>query len=121
MTRKIAARAGALPRAGRSAEHPVASAAALPEEQRPVAADGTLPSDPACCARDGDGAAVEPQDLTPLEVMLRVMHCHWRARRYEKAAALARDAAPYLHPRLTRVAHQGGIALRHEDALEELD
>jgi hypothetical protein len=49
------------------------------------------------------------------------MRQHWRAHRFDQAAALARDAAPYLHPRLARVAHQGGISLRHEDALEELD
>jgi hypothetical protein len=32
----------------------------------------------------------------------------------------AEKAAPYLHPRLQTVEHGGGLALRHEDALEDL-
>lgn len=80
-------------------------------------------SSPASVSPVGRGRDTPPEmdSPTPLEVLLGVMNHHWRARRYDKAAALARDAAPYLHPRLTRVAHQGSVVLRHEDALEELD
>ena len=58
---------------------------------------------------------------TPLEVLLGAMRAHWRSRRYDKAARVARDAAPYVHARHNRVAHEGEITLRHEDALGELD
>lgn len=33
----------------------------------------------------------------------------------------ARDAAPYMHPKLSAVQHSGAITLTHEDALEQLD
>jgi hypothetical protein len=39
--------------------------------------------------------------ITPLEVMLDAMRRHHKARRYDKAAAIARDAAPYIHPKLS--------------------
>jgi hypothetical protein len=45
-------------------------------------------------AGDGDG-------LTPLEVLLGVMRHHYRAGDLAAAAAVAKDAAPYCHPRLT--------------------
>jgi len=77
--------------------------------------------------RQGESGTADPpagergERLTPLEVLLGAMHAHWRSRRYEKAVRVARDAAPYVHPRLARVAHQGEITVRHEDALGELD
>jgi hypothetical protein len=43
------------------------------------------------------------QGITPLEVMLKAMRVHLRARRWDQAAAVAKDAAPYMHPRLTAV------------------
>jgi len=39
--------------------------------------------------------------ITPLEVMLHAMHEHFAAKEYDAAAAIARDAAPYIHPRLS--------------------
>jgi hypothetical protein len=38
--------------------------------------------------------------LTPLEVMIKAMTIHVKARRWDQAAAIAKDAAPYIHPRL---------------------
>jgi hypothetical protein len=37
---------------------------------------------------------------TPLEVMIKAMTIHVNARRWDQAAAIAKDAAPYMHPRL---------------------
>ena len=48
-----------------------------------------------------DQAAAE--GLTPLEVMLRAMREHAEAGRWDESAAVAKDAAPYLHPRLSSV------------------
>jgi hypothetical protein len=36
---------------------------------------------------------------TPLDVLLAAMHAHWRNGDLDKAAGLARIAAPYLHAR----------------------
>ena len=47
-------------------------------------------------------AAVE--GITPIEVMLRVMRMYFEAEEYDRAAAIARDAAPYTTPRLAAVA-----------------
>jgi hypothetical protein len=47
------------------------------------------------------------EGVTPLEVMLKAMTVHYNARRYDKAAAVAKDAAPYVHPRLSSVAVAG--------------
>lgn len=69
--------------------------------------------------------------VTPLEVMLGTMRAMWaragRSRKSEdkatyqaKAAGLAKDVAPYVHPRLTAVDHKGDMTLRHEDWLEKL-
>jgi hypothetical protein len=41
--------------------------------------------------------------LTPLEVMLKAMRLNWEAGNRDKAAAIAKDAAPYMHPPLTSV------------------
>ena len=41
--------------------------------------------------------------LSPLEVMLRAMREHALADRWDQAAAVAKDAAPYCHPRFAAV------------------
>jgi hypothetical protein len=41
--------------------------------------------------------------ITPLEVMLEVMRTRYQAKDYDGACAVARDAAPYIHPRLSAV------------------
>lgn len=45
--------------------------------------------------------------LTPLEVMLKAMLRHANAQRWDAAAIIAKDAAPYIHPRLATVQHSG--------------
>ncbi len=39
--------------------------------------------------------------------MLGAMRHHWAAERYDVAAGFAKDAAPYMHPRLASVQHGG--------------
>ncbi len=39
--------------------------------------------------------------ITPLEVMLESMRRLWDDGKHFEAASIARDAAPYLHPKLT--------------------
>lgn len=45
--------------------------------------------------------------VTPLEVILETMNSFRAAGELEKAAALAKAAAPYIHPKLTAVEHTG--------------
>lgn len=74
-------------------------------------------------------AAAAASGITPLEFMLKNMRK--RAPRgatpAEKAAHIAfvqqaaRDAAPYVHARLSAVQVSGGLKLNHELALDELE
>jgi len=43
------------------------------------------------------------EGLTPLDVMLSAMHAFHQAGELEKAAKIAHDAAPYVHPRLAAI------------------
>lgn len=52
-----------------------------------------------------DRAAKE--GLTPLEVMLTAMRKHAKEDRWDEAASIAKDAAPYMHPRLASMQHTG--------------
>ncbi|WP_245260753.1 hypothetical protein [Agrobacterium sp. 10MFCol1.1] len=60
--------------------------------------------------------------MTPLEVMLKAMREHYGKREYDAAAAIAKDAAPYMHPKLASVEHSGlggspiAISISAEDA-----
>jgi hypothetical protein len=45
-------------------------------------------------------------ELTPLSVLLRVMHAKWKEGDWDGAVAIARTAAPYLHPRHGSARHQ---------------
>jgi hypothetical protein len=49
-------------------------------------------------------------ELSPIEVLLAVMHRYWEAGQLDKAVAVAKDAAPYVHPRLSaaEVTAKGG-------------
>ena len=47
------------------------------------------------------------EGITPLEVMLKAMRKHVEAERWDEAAAQAKDAAPYMHPKLAAVQHTG--------------
>ena len=51
--------------------------------------------------------AAAKDGLSPLEVMLRAMREHALADRWDQAAAVAKDAAPYCHPRLAAVEVSG--------------
>lgn len=52
-----------------------------------------------------DAAAAE--GVTPLEVMLKAMREHYDSERWDEAAAVAKDAAPYMHPKLAAIEHSG--------------
>src|SRR5262245_53016390 len=39
------------------------------------------------------------EGIKPAEVMQRAMEWHFEAGRYDEAAAIAKDLAPYVHPR----------------------
>lgn len=62
-----------------------------------------------------DKAAAE--GITPLEVMLGAMRSFWQAGDQEKAAGFAKDAAPYIHPKLAAIEHSGkdGGAIQTEN------
>lgn len=47
------------------------------------------------------------EGITPLEVMLRAMRHYFDAGDLTRAAAIAKDAAPFCHPRLSAVEHSG--------------
>ncbi len=49
-------------------------------------------------------------DPTPLDILLQAMQRKWRAGDLDGAAALARAAAPYLHPRHAAVRPDPGPA-----------
>ena len=82
-----------------------------------------------------DRAAAE--GITPLEVFLEDMRFHYARAAVERAKGsnadvsliaaelvsardAAKDAAPYMHPRLQAIAHTGNIAMTHEQWLERL-
>jgi hypothetical protein len=56
--------------------------------------------------------------ITPLEVMLEAMNAFRQAGDMEKAAGFAKDAAPYIHPRLAAVDHKGTFEHQHDVVLE---
>jgi hypothetical protein len=67
--------------------------------------------------------------ITPLEVQLRTMRALWDEANEggtldfelaKQAAAIAKDAAPYLHPRLANIEAQVAIS-GHEAALAKLE
>lgn len=52
-------------------------------------------------------ARAAKEGVTPLEVMLHAMRTHYDAKDWDKAASVAKDAAPYIHPRLAAIEHGG--------------
>jgi hypothetical protein len=61
-----------------------------------------LSYEPACeGGRDKSGRG------EPLEVMLDAMRSHYEAGDLDKAAAFAKDAAPYVHPRIANIEVSG--------------
>ena len=49
----------------------------------------------------------------PADVMLKAMRAHYKAGRLDQAASIAKDAAPYFHPRLASVEMKAAIDQRH--------
>lgn len=43
------------------------------------------------------------EGITPLEVMLQSMRSYWEENNREQACAIAKDAAPYVHPKLAAI------------------
>lgn len=41
---------------------------------------------------------------------MRAMMAHYEAGRLDQAATIAKDAAPYIHPRLAAIDHSGEVA-----------
>ena len=58
--------------------------------------------------------------LTPLEVMMEGMRHYQAIGNRDKAVAIAKDAAPYMHPRLHAVAGAGGVPSPPEDGGHDL-
>ena len=44
-------------------------------------------------------AMISMNDIMPLEILLHAMRMYWRQGEVDKAIAIARAAAPYVHPR----------------------
>lgn len=57
--------------------------------------------------------------ITPLEVMLEAMLALRASGELEKAASVAKDAAPYVHPRLSSVEMNAKVTT-HEASLDDL-
>jgi hypothetical protein len=58
--------------------------------------------------------------ITPLEVMLEAMNSFRESGDLEKAASFAKDAAPYIHPKLAAIEHtgEGGGPIDHNLAVQ---
>jgi hypothetical protein len=63
--------------------------------------------------------AAHERGVSPLQVMLDVMERHYKAKRYDEAARIAHDAAPYMHPRLSAIQHD--ISYSDADCDEALE
>jgi hypothetical protein len=64
-------------------------------------------------------ASAAAGNLSPVDYMLSILRDETQSQGDRMDAAKA--AAPYLHARLSGVKHSGELAMRHEDALNELD
>jgi hypothetical protein len=58
--------------------------------------------------------------LTPLEVMMEGMRHYQAIGNRDKAVAIAKDAAPYMHPRLHAVAAARGVPIPPDDQGQSL-
>jgi hypothetical protein len=59
------------------------------------------------------------EGVTPLEVMLKAMKTYLAEGNLDKAVAVAKDAAPYIHPRLAAVQHVASLGSGLEDFSSE--
>ena len=58
--------------------------------------------------------------VSPLEILLAAMHAKWRAGAVDEAVALARIAAPYLHPRARAGTGTGELHRLSDEELAKL-
>jgi hypothetical protein len=58
--------------------------------------------------------------IMPVEVMLKTMRALWKKKAHVAACAIAKDAAPYCHPRLTSIEGKLDVT-NHEAALKDLE
>ena len=63
---------------------------------------------------------VAKEGLTPLDVMIKAMRFHYDAEEWDEAAAVAKDAAPYMHPRLSAVEASLTVSVSLAAALDAL-
>lgn len=61
------------------------------------------------------------EGITPLEVMLHAMRKHYEAGALDAAASIAKDAAPYMHPRLNTTTLKGGLDVRQRVVEDVVD
>jgi hypothetical protein len=47
------------------------------------------------------------EGITPLEVMLTAMRAYAAVQEWGKASSIAKDCAPYVHPKLASIEHSG--------------
>ena len=59
--------------------------------------------------------------VLPLQVMLEAMREMYEAKQLGKAAAIAKDAAPYLHRRLATITHEGAVGVKLQIVEEIVD
>jgi hypothetical protein len=57
---------------------------------------------------------------SPLDVLLRTMHRHFEAEEYDEAAAAAKAAAPYVHPRPSAARALPDLSAVKDDELDDL-
>lgn len=58
-------------------------------------------------------ARVAAEGITPLEVMLKTMRAAWNENNRELACSIAKDAAPYIHPRLMTSKNETEVTHRY--------
>ncbi len=63
-----------------------------------------------------DQAAAE--GITPLEVMIKAMRHYHEAGNMDKAASIAKDAAPYMHPRLSSAIVKADVSVESTSVVE---
>jgi hypothetical protein len=74
---------------------------------------GRKPGDKNTRSREIADRAMQ-EGITPLEVMLQIMRKAWDIKDMDKALEAAKDAAPYVHPRLQPVDSMGSDTQKHE-------
>ncbi len=58
------------------------------------------------------------EGITPLEVMINAMRYYVEAGERDKAASIAKDAAPYMHPRLSSAIVKADVSVESTSVVE---